>query len=197
MTANERPKLGAMLLAAGGSIRLGRSKQLLKFNGETLIRRAARSLADSLYFPVVAVLGADADASATEIEGLPVYQVVNEDWRSGMSSSIRTGLGKLLEIEPALDGVLISLCDQPKVSGEELNRFASTFSETGAPMIAAAYGGTAGVPALFSRRLFDELSKLEGDKGARRLIRDSKDAVRIDLAEAAFDIDTPADLGRL
>lgn len=183
-----------MLLAAGGSTRLGRPKQLVKFEGETLLRRAARSLTDSVYFPVVVVLGAEVDASAAEIEGLPVYSVVNEHWQEGMSSSIRAGLAKLLETEPELDGALISLCDQPKISGGMLNRFAAGFSDTNSAMIAAAYAGTAGVPALFSRRLFDELSKLEGDKGARQLIRARGDVVTIDLPEAGVDIDTLADL---
>lgn len=186
-----------MLLAAGGSSRLGQPKQLVKFQGESLLRRAARALAGSVYFPVVVVLGAESDASASEIAGLPVYQASNSDWQSGMSSSIRTGLARLLEMEPAIDGVLIALCDQPHVSAEMLERFAERFSVSNAAAIAAAYDETIGVPALFSRELFGKLQTLRGDKGARELLRSRSDVLTIDLPSAAFDIDTDPDLQRL
>jgi molybdenum cofactor cytidylyltransferase len=190
MTAN---KLGAILLAAGGSSRLGRSKQLLKYRNETLLRRAARSLADSVYFPVVVVLGAEADAAANELEGLAVYGLVNAAWADGMSSSIRAGLEKLLEIEPDAAGVLISLCDQPKITTEMLNRFAGKFCETNGRIIASAYEKVVGVPALFSREVFKELLPLESDKGAREIIRKSDGVVTLELPEAAKDIDTDLD----
>lgn len=183
-----------MLLAAGASTRLGKPKQLFELEGETLLRRAARTLAESVYFPVVVVLGSQAEAAAEETEGLPVYRIFNEEWRSGMSSSIRAGLARLLAIEPRLDGALITLCDQPRISVEMLNRFAARFAETNAPMIAAAYSNLIGVPALFSSRVFEALSNLDGDKGARQLIRGGEGVSTIDLPAAAFDIDSPADL---
>lgn len=185
-----------MLLAAGGSSRLGRTKQLLKFEGETLLRRAARSLADSVYFPVVVVLGAEHDSALGEIDGLAVYNLINESWADGMSSSIRQGLERLFEIEPKLDGVLITLCDQPMMSVEVLNRFAEKFAETNAAVIAASYESILGVPALFSRSIFDELLSLRGNKGARQIIRDRKDVIGLDLPEAAIDIDTKIDAER-
>lgn len=185
-----------MLLAAGGSSRLGRPKQLLKFEGETLLRRAARSLADSVYFPVVVVLGAEHDSALGEINGLAVYNLINESWADGMSSSIRRGLERLLEIEPNLDGVLITLCDQPKISTEMFNRFADKFAETNAAVIAASYDSILGVPALFSSSRFGELLNLSGDKGARQLIRDRKDVIGLDLPEGAIDIDTKVDAER-
>jgi molybdenum cofactor cytidylyltransferase len=194
MTAN---KLGAILLAAGGSSRLGRSKQLLKYKNETLLRRAARSLADSVYFPVVVVLGAEADAAANELEGLAVYRLVNEAWADGMGSSIRAGLEKLLEIEPDAAGVLICLCDQPKVTTEMLNGFAEKFGEANASIVASAYDSVVGVPALFSREVFNELLALAGDKGAREIIRKSGGVVALDLPEAAKDIDTELDADEL
>lgn len=193
MTASEKPKLGAILLAAGGSSRLGRSKQLLKFEGESLIRRAARSLADSVYYPVVIVLGAEYDRTLAEIEGAAVHHTLNKNWQEGMSSSIRAGLARSLEIGPNLDGVLIALCDQPRISSEMFNRFAARFSKTNADIVAAAYDGIVGVPALFSREIFDELRSLRADKGARQIIRDSNRVVEVELPEAAMDIDTPAD----
>ncbi len=114
MTGN---KVGGLLLAAGGSSRLGQPKQLLQFKGKTLLRHAAEAMAGSMCDPVVVVLGAETERSANEIEGLPVVACVNENWQIGMSSSIKAGLAKLCrEIEPDIDAVLISLCDQPFVT---------------------------------------------------------------------------------
>ena len=197
MTENEKPKIGGVVLAAGGSSRLGRPKQLLQFEGKTLLRLAAEAMASSICEPVVVVLGAEFEKSAAEIEGLPVTACLNKNWRSGMSSSIGVGLAKLIEMAPEIDAVLIALCDQPSVTSEMLNRFGERFSETKAPVIAAAYNSVTGVPALLSCELFDELSRLEGDTGARDLIRGRAGIETIDLPEAAYDIDTPDDAASL
>lgn len=197
MTVNNKPKIGAILLAAGGSTRLGRSKQLLKFEGEPLVKRATRILVESVYFPVVVVLGKGAEMVAAELEGLPVYTQINESWSEGMSSSIKSGLERILTIEPDLDALLISLCDQPKIPVEIMNRFVERYSETASPIIAAGYEGVCGVPALFAKEMFPQLSRLDGDKGARQLIRGCTATETIDLPEAAFDVDTAADAGRL
>lgn len=181
-------------MAAGGSSRLGQPKQLLKFKGKTLLLRAAEGMAASICDPVVIVLGAESEKAAAEIEGLSVVPYFNENWRSGMSSSIRSGLARLIKIEPELDAVLISLCDQPFITSEMLNRFGEKFAATDAAIIAAEYSDITGVPALFSRELFGELSRLEGDKGARDLIRDLTDIVVINLPEASFDVDAADDL---
>lgn len=197
MTENRNVKIGGLLLAAGGSSRLGQPKQLLRFNGKTLLRQAAEAMAASICDPIVVVLGAETARSAEEIETLTVAACFNENWKSGMSSSIKIGLAKLAEIAPEIDAVLISLCDQPYVTAEMLNRFGEKFAASCASVIAAKYNGIAGVPALFSRELFGELSRLEGDKGARDLIRSHSYIEIVDLPEAAYDIDTPDDESKL
>lgn len=193
MTERLKPKVGALLLAAGGSSRLGQPKQLLKFEGETLVRRSARSLADSIYFPVVLVLGDENEAAMAEIGDLKIFSVINDSWAEGMGSSIGVGIERLIEIEPKLDAVLITLCDQPRVSTEMLNRFADKLTETNASIVAASYDGILGVPALFSSEIFSELQTLRGDKGARQIIRSRANVVELNLPEAAFDIDTRSD----
>lgn len=197
MTGSETLRIGGIVLAAGGSSRLGQPKQLLRFKGKTLLRHAAEVMSASMCDPVVVVLGAEAERSAAEIEGLTVTTCLNKDWRLGMSSSISAGLAKLIEIEPGLDAVLIFLCDQPLITAEMLNRFVGRFTCTRAGVFAAAYNGVTGVPALFSRELFAELKKLVGDKGARDLIRSRPDVETVELPEAAFDIDTPGDVAKL
>lgn len=193
MTADKPPKIGAILLAAGGSSRLGRPKQLLEFQGKTLLRHAAETLVKSNCDPIVVVLGAETVGSRAELSGLDVSICINDNWQTGMSSSIRSGISDLLKLEPDLDAVMITLCDQPKVTADKINLFVNAFLDGRGPIVAAQYGETLGVPALFSRDLFAELLELDGDKGARDLIRKGTYVASIDLDEAAFDIDTITD----
>lgn len=197
MTANKELKIGGILLAAGGSSRLGRPKQLLNFKGKTLIRRAAETLVDSQCDPIVVVLGAEIELSTAELDGLNVAICTNEKWQAGMSSSIISGLRSLLEIESSLDAVIITLCDQPNVTAVDLDKLNRAFYDSRPSIVAAKYGETTGVPALFSNRLFDDLLLLEGDKGASSLIHSHNASVIIQIESAIFDIDTFDDLARV
>lgn len=194
MTENNKPKIGGLLLAAGGSLRLGRPKQLLEFEGKTLVRRAAEALIDAGCDLVVVVLGAEIEGSRLELDGLDVVIVENLKWESGMSSSIRAGIDRLLELEQNIDSVLISLCDQPHITAEKLAQFIDRFSSDQPSIIAAEYDGTRGVPALFARDLFAQLRQLTGDKGARELIAINRDARSILMPAAAADIDRQKDV---
>jgi len=192
------PKIGGILLAAGGSSRLGRPKQLLEFNGKMLIRRAAETLVHSKCDLIVVVLGAEIERSSAELDGLDVAICVNENWQSGMSSSIIAGLNSLLETGTALDAVLITLCDQPHVDSTDIDQIVRAYTETLNPIVATQYGPTIGVPALFASEMFSKLLLLEGDKGARHLIRENIELVRsVHIEKAAIDIDTFDDLGNL
>lgn len=194
MTANSLPKIGGILLAAGGSSRLGRPKQLVKFEGKTLIRRAAATLISADCDPVVVVLGAETDLCAAELTGLGINVVVNSEWETGMSSSIRAGLGELLKIEPGVDAVVITLCDQPFISSVQIDALIDRFREASDLIVAAKYRDTVGVPALFSSETFGDLVNLKGDKGARQIIRRRhKDVASVSIEEASFDVDTDDD----
>jgi len=194
MTESSKPRVAGLLLAAGGSSRLGRPKQLVEFEGKTLIRRSAESLIGAGCYPVLVVLGSETERSKKELNSLELNTVENQDWESGMSSSIRVGLDRLLTGEPSLDGVLITLCDQPRVTADKLKPFLEKFAAEHASIVAAEYDGVIGVPALFARDMFDALLNLTGDKGARELIRQHEHAASIDLPEAALDVDTPSNL---
>ena len=188
-------KVGAVLLAAGGSSRMGQSKQLLGYEGKTLLRRAVETLLATACSPVVVVLGAEFEIAKNKIEDLPVEIARNENWQTGMGSSIKAGLEYLLQIAPDISAVIITLCDQPKIMATHLDRLAEKFRETGSDIVAAEYSGTLGVPALFGEQYFAELLNIEGDKGARKLIRSASAGVStLQMPEAAFDIDTLEDL---
>lgn len=185
-------KVGAILLAAGGSTRLGSPKQLLRFGGASLLRHAA-SAAMIDCAPVVVVLGSGADEQADELWGLSVHPVTNPDWRKGMGTSVRRGMTALDTLAPGADGVLLTLCDQPLVWAGALMKLLDAFrrADSADAMVAAAYNGTVGVPAVFGRAHFDALRTLPDDTGAKSLLMKHRASIiEVPLPEAALDIDT-------
>ncbi len=190
--------IGIIVLAAGASGRMKMPKQLLQFEGRTLLRRAVETAVQSIYQPVIVVLGAKFEKMKAEIEDLPINICFNEDWHSGLSSSIKIGLENLLQIAPKIAASVITLADQPFVTANHLNLFAEQFFKSNNSIIAAEYNKTRGVPALFPREIFDDFNELSGDTGAKMIIEKyRKSLATINLPEAAFDIDTPQDFLKL
>jgi len=194
---NRERKVGLILLAAGGSRRLGEPKQLLVYEGETLLRRAARTALASVCRQVVVVLGAHAEQMKAQVEDLPLKTVVNEMWSNGMASSIRAGMERLTTHDDTC-AMVVMLCDQPLVDAEIINKLVAAHRTTNALLVAAKYDGTHGVPALFDRRLYPALLALTGAEGAKTVIlAQSAHLTEISVPTAAFDVDTLADYGRL
>ncbi|MCW3100168.1 MAG: 4-diphosphocytidyl-2C-methyl-D-erythritol synthase [Chthonomonadaceae bacterium] len=193
------PTIGLILLAAGGSTRLGTPKQLLPYAGKTLLRRAAETAVDSACRPIQVVLGAAAEQCVLELRDLPLSTVVNEEWVEGMGSSLRLGLETLLSASPVpLDAVIVMLCDQPLLTVGTLNALAAAYATTSCPIIASQYGEVSGVPALFDRSLFPELLDLSGAQGAKQIFGHHADQThKIAFPDGAVDIDTAADYTRL
>jgi CTP:molybdopterin cytidylyltransferase MocA len=175
-----------VILAAGASRRLGSPKQLVVLEGETLLRRIARTaLAGG--GPVTVVTGCRAADMAATLEGLPVRVLENPGWEEGMASSIRAGAAAL---PPDASGVLLLLCDQPAVNPGLLARLQAAHRAEPQAVVACAYGGTAGVPTLIPARHFPRLLALRGDQGARGLLRE-EGAVLIPFPEGEADVDGP------
>ena len=179
-----------LLLAAGASTRMGQPKQLLPYCGRTLLRHAAETAAATGCAPIILVTGALHDELLPEIAGLPIQTVHNSYWESGMASSIRAGLATVVAAHPR--AVLIMLTDQPLVTPELLRQLIAQQQTTQAPIVAAAYGDTLGVPAVFDQSVFNELLQLQGTQGANRLIVGLGTAVgRVAFPNGLLDIDTP------
>jgi CTP:molybdopterin cytidylyltransferase MocA len=178
-----------VLLAAGASRRLGRPKQLLTWQGETLVRRAARAALEAGVDELIAVVGAECDAVAAALAGLDVRVVENERWPEGIGGSVAAGVR-------AASGaaVLLLLADQPGVDAALLAELIAGM-EAGHERVACAYAGALGVPALFSHPSdLAELRGLSGERGARELLRRAGRAVlAIPAEQAAHDIDDEAD----
>jgi molybdenum cofactor cytidylyltransferase len=190
--------VGAVVLAAGLSSRMGTPKQLLKFQGQTLLRRAALAALGAGCRPVVVVTGAHAGRTREELRGLDVLEVSNALWESGMASSVRAGVDALLEADADASAVVLTLCDQPHVTSEIIAALVVAHQATGSLVVASEYGEGFGVPALFGRALFPELMRLEGREGAKRVIkRHAREARFVPFPGGETDVDTPDDFARL
>nr|WP_218863037.1 nucleotidyltransferase family protein [Actinopolyspora biskrensis] len=185
-----------MVLAAGRGRRIGTPKALLRTRGELFVERAVRVLRLAGCSPVVVVLGAAAPA-VTERADLATAEIVrNEDWATGMGSSLRAGLRTLATVESAREttGTLVLPVDMPGVTVEAARRVAA-LAEPHA-LAAACYEGERGHPVLLGRRHWNGVSELAvGDRGARDYLRTHGVAlVPCEDVASGFDVDRPEDL---
>ena len=195
-TPPERSKVAGIILAAGQSTRLGRPKQLLDICGKTVIRRVAESAVSSPLDVSIVVIGNAADEVRYELAGLDIATVVNPDYATGQSTSMRAGLRALPD---DIDAALILLGDQPAMTPTIIGAVFGAYIESGAAIVQARYQGVIGHPVLFDRSLFDELDSVEGDRGARQVIARHPDLVQFaDMdQDAPLDIDTESDYERV
>ena len=191
--------VAAIVLAAGASRRLGHPKQLLKVNGETLLERAVRLAKEAGAAPVLVVLGAHRDTIFASVQLSDAIAIVNENWEQGLATSIYAGMRALDAASATICGVLLMSCDQPRLTANHLRSLKEAFEMNSTPtIIASAYGGVRGVPAVFPPDTFAALCALRGDKGARALL-DQSDCPTIALPfnGGEVDIDFPEDIAKL
>jgi len=190
-------KIAALILAAGPSSRLGRPKQLVEVDGQSLIERALDAASGAGYEPVLIVIGANHRQIVARIQKSGAEIVRNVDWKQGLGSSIRAGIERLLKSDPETSAVLLMVCDQPLVRAQQLRRLIDSRHRIAKPIVCSCYAGTVGVPAIFGREFFGELMQL-GEHGAKQLLLSRPDqSAQITLPEAELDIDEEADLERL
>jgi xanthine dehydrogenase accessory factor len=181
------------VLAAGGSHRFGSPKQLAELDGRPLVQRVVRECILASAGPVAAITGANAEAVADTLGDLPVTVIVNGAWTEGLASSIHAAV-RWAETTHA-GALAIVLADQPLLTARHLTGLRDAWLK-GADLVASRFAEIVGAPAVFDRSRWNELEVLEGDEGARSLLR-SKDVVAIDWPEGAFDIDTAEDFAKL
>jgi len=185
-----RLQVGAIVLAAGGSVRMGEPKQLLPIDGQPMVRIVVEAVCGAELDQVVVVTGAYADEVAQALAGLPVEIVASEAWSNGMSASLREGLSAL---RPEMRAALIVLADQPALTSGLIESIAARYRATEAPIVAPVCLGRRGNPVLFDKTLFTELLAVEGDQGGRAVLARyvaEVEQVEVDDPAVLFDVDT-------
>ena len=184
-----------IILAAGSASRFGGDKQIAVFEGSTLVERACSVAADVSGSNTLLVAGHHWQMVRDACRPMSGGFMVNEDYASGMGSSLALAVRGIRHSAAA---VLVMLVDQPLVTTAHLRELISAWSGARDEIVASRYGATTGVPALFGGGCFDALTSLSGDSGARKLLQDSSFIVKgVRFDAAAVDIDTAEDLSRL
>jgi molybdenum cofactor cytidylyltransferase len=190
--APHMPKIGAIVLAAGLSSRMGSNKLLASVGGRPLIRHAAEAAVGSAADPVIVVTGNAGEAVTSALTGLPLRTIKNPDFAKGLSSSLKSGLNALPE---DCDGALILLGDMPDISAALLDKMIAAFDpEEERAICVATRRGKRGNPVLWARRFFPEMLALDGDVGAKHLVAlygELVCEVEADDDGPLTDIDTP------
>jgi molybdenum cofactor cytidylyltransferase len=177
-------RIGAVILAAGASRRLGEPKQLVKVGAENLLERSVRIAHEAEFSPVIVVLGDSAESIEASCELGDAEVLINDNWSEGMGASVRVGVGALRDV----DGCVLTTCDMPAVTAAHLRSLVASGEVTG-----SMYAGRQGVPAYFPASSFKDLMKLRGDAGAKDLLRSAR---CVALPGGELDVDTIEDLKR-
>lgn len=197
MTATAEPRDAVIVLAAGRSSRMGAHKLLLPLDGEPVIVYSVRQALASGLRPVIVVVGHASEQLRASVAHLDAAVVLNTQYHEGIASSVRAGVGAL---DASVTGAVITLGDQPLLPAAHLAALSAQGRATGAAIVATRYAEHTGNPIYFGRDVFLDLARLSGDHGARGLLGDGNYAVAylpLEDADAALDIDTPADYARV
>ena len=183
--------LYAVILAAGGATRFGGLKQLIEYQGSSLLRRSISVASEIVEDRVKVVLGARARKIRRDIESLKAGIVHNEDWEEGIASSIQAGIESLPD---DCSGILLLLCDQARIEPQHLQQLLEQWIQDKSRIIASEYADTIGAPVIIPRQAFAGVMKLRGDKGAKSIIEKHPDNVTlVNIPEGEFDVDTQDD----
>jgi len=186
--------IGVVIVAAGGSSRLGQPKQLLRFLGKSLVHDIVVAACQAGCSPVIVVIGTDSEKITGELRSTSAVIVENGNWQRGIGSSIRAGVQGLIDYAPEIDAVVLLVCDQPFVNANTIRNLIKLREETKRTIVASRYADTVGVPALFDRSLFGELLSLGNEAGAKSIILRNRERVaEVKFPEGEIDIDTRED----
>lgn len=190
--------IAVVVLAAGGSTRLGRPKQLVEFKGKTLLERTMDEVEELGFQTKILVLGSKNEEIQDKIDSDSFKVAINTDWEQGMASSIKLGLEAAIAEENGLNHVLFLVSDQPFLERTNLIKLVHTQLTERPNATYSQYGRNIGVPAIFAREAFPLLLNLKGDEGAKKLIHleDFKYCTEV-FKKGGFDVDTEADVQQL
>jgi molybdenum cofactor cytidylyltransferase len=189
-------KTGIIILAAGNSARMGEPKQLLMYKNKTFLQHIICEAKEALMDPVICVTGFQSARIAESISGMGVSIVYNEQWPEGIGSGISKGIKQLSLWN--VEAVILAVSDQPHVSAALFKKMLDTKIRSGKKIVACSYAGTLGTPVLFSKDFFDRLKFLNGNQGAKNLVKSNPlDVCSVEFENGNIDIDTKEDYEKL
>ena len=181
-----------ILLAAGTSKRMGQPKQLLRWTNKSLIQFQVETILPTTE-KIYIILGAYAPLIHPLLKNYKVELIQFNQWEKGMGNSLAYGIQKILHSNPKIEGILVSLIDQPLVTNSHYLNMRATFKKGKNQIIASeSDSGWSGVPVLFDAYYFDELQKLSGEEGAKLILKKNKaNTILINAGNTLIDMDTP------
>jgi molybdenum cofactor cytidylyltransferase len=187
--------VGAVILAAGESRRMGFPKQTLPVFGTTMIKHLVHQVFDTACYPITVVLGAHKDKIVPQLKDMPINIIDNPAWKDGMSSSIKMGLVGSYLMTKAIDGLLIMASDMPHITSQtikEMIKLAIEHPEKS--IVAARYKGINGIPVLFRRSRFEDILNLQKGDQAKSILKNYPDQIlSYDFELGQIDLDTKED----
>ena len=197
MDARVSARIGAVILAAGMSSRMGETKQLIRLGENTLLEQVVEIVRSCRVDEIVLVLGYQAEIIKKRVGIKNLKVVINESYQQGMGTSLRTGLAAL---SSGMNAALIVLADQPFVRSETLDRLIDQHEQSGAQIVIPIYKGFRGNPVLLGRSVFPEVMALTGDIGCRAIFGNHVEGivkVPVDDIGILLDLDTKGDVEKL
>ena len=184
---NRRPVVTGLVLAAGGSKRLGTPKQLLPYGNATLLDHVLATARACEFDQLLCVIGGNATEIREQVDLSEATVVENQSFGEGCSSSIAAAIQA---VDPRSDMLVLMLGDQPGVTAKTVRTLID--NRGGAKLAACAYENGRGHPLAFARGIFPELAALHGDKGVWKLLdRDPEEVVDVPIAgRIPRDVDT-------
>jgi molybdenum cofactor cytidylyltransferase len=190
-----QPALSILIPAAGASQRLGQAKQLVEYKGSSLLQNAVNSAHSITPDEIIVVTGANKKAVMAAVQNPTVRWIHNPHWPAGMGGSIARGADA---IGPESSGMMILLCDQWRIQAPDLQVLQETWRADPRRIVCAEAAGHYMPPVIFPASCFNQLRDLEGDRGARSLLDNNAELLTpVPMKNAAFDLDTPAQLNQL
>ena len=193
----EIENIAAVVLAGGRSTRFGANKLVADLGGKPMVRRVVEAALGSAAFPVLVVTGHQDAETRQALTGLDVVLVHNPDYAEGLSTSLKAGIAA---VPPEAAGALVLLGDMPQIASAHLDQLIVAFRDKGGAIVVPTHVGKRGNPVLWPRACFEEMRRLKGDAGAKRLLAAHASRVReVDLGTDAIflDVDTPEVLAQV
>jgi molybdenum cofactor cytidylyltransferase len=189
-------KTGIIILAAGSSSRMGELKQLMMYKNKTFLQHIIGEAKNAFLYPVICVTGYHSDLISKNISGMESSIVYNENWPEGMGSGISAGIKQLVLSDA--DSVILAVSDQPYVSSDLFETMIAWKDQSGKGIVACSYDGTLGTPVLFRKEYFNWLKSLNGNQGAKNIVKlNLPDVCPVEFEKGSVDIDTIQDYEKL